>query len=402
MAQLTDLPSELLQLILETLGGRELRRDVRNLALSRQWYDAAIGVYHSGLDTSDIKIYGCDIPRLTQTWGYTGKRRLMHKNTRGLQIRIYGFPWDEEIKKQLEEEDSNPVNDVNASSILNDHSNHQSDLTIWRESELTPALDELFEDLTRFSVLESISFEASWYELTGYTQRVSYLSLSTAARLLRNLPLAHELKDLTFDLASEPIDLQECGIHMCSELSKILPHIENVRVRLQNICPDIFHIHEQSLAKELKLKKLIIKLHRPSWNPSPTMATPCTGLSFLHNPALQNISSLTLTEHIFRAARFYAARLHSAQDQISLHSSTHSTLSRDLDSLDKLDLRQCGFSLFRISSSEGQEIDIYAIDVLTSATLYPPEEFFIYEDDGLPSWFEDREDMIDVGAFGLR
>jgi hypothetical protein len=41
MVQLIDLPAELLTLIAEEVGGRNLRQNVRNLTLCRKWYDVS-------------------------------------------------------------------------------------------------------------------------------------------------------------------------------------------------------------------------------------------------------------------------------------------------------------------------------------------------------------------------
>lgn len=180
MTGLQDLPVELLSLIAEELGGGELRKNVRNLTLCRKWYNAAFEVYRSGLNLGDINIYGCNINRLSDRGSYSGLRKLMHKNTRRLHVRLLGH-WRDETraenlglyhrgadnnfglflddregielgKRDREELDDDPY-------VFGQRSELEA-LTEWQARRLNPQLFELFEDLPRFTFLESLTFEA--------------------------------------------------------------------------------------------------------------------------------------------------------------------------------------------------------------------------------------------------
>ena len=97
MKGLQDLPAELLICVCEALGGRELRRGkgaAGRITVCRSWYDAALPIYLSGLDVTAVRLYGYNIQTLTEgPSSYATQRRLMHKNTRDLQIRLISHCW---------------------------------------------------------------------------------------------------------------------------------------------------------------------------------------------------------------------------------------------------------------------------------------------------------------------
>ena len=90
MANFTHLPTEILENIAQEVGGRSLRRNVGNLLLNRQWYDAARATFHSGLEVRNVHLYGCDIEKFGLDRRSFKHRTLMQKNTRVLTLRLLG------------------------------------------------------------------------------------------------------------------------------------------------------------------------------------------------------------------------------------------------------------------------------------------------------------------------
>lgn len=91
MTGFTNLPPEILESIAEEVGGRNLRRNVDNILLNRQWYDAARAVYNSGLDVIDLNVCGPRIEKYMEARQSPKRLRLMHKNTREVTMKFTGI-----------------------------------------------------------------------------------------------------------------------------------------------------------------------------------------------------------------------------------------------------------------------------------------------------------------------
>ncbi|KAM3415751.1 hypothetical protein BST61_g9262 [Cercospora zeina] len=292
MASLLTLPAELLVLILEHVGGRELRRSqtgktkqsgpgwraTDKLILCREWYAAARPVFLSGLHVSELRLYGCNLDRLDGELSYKASRHLMHKNTRSLSIRLLGHYWDLNSAEDLERwhaEDSwsgsAPLNDMPPDFEIPSE-NRQLALERWRDEEMRPKLDELFDDLRQFSVLKYLDFTASSEGLDW-----NYIHLSTISRMLNNLPITQNLRTLVLDTAGTRLGDDDDPTHLCEEVARVLPYIENVRLRMITICPAIFEIDGHAEGRHVALKTLIIKLHLPDAfdHTSDAEAEPC-------------------------------------------------------------------------------------------------------------------------------
>ena len=130
MPRLPDLPNELVDQILEEIGGRELRRGrgAARLSLNRKWYVSARPVYLSGLDITDIVVHVLSLSELETKFAKNGNRQLMHKNTRQLGFRLSGYAWTP----------------VNRSSY--------NDMVDWRDNVLRPRLEE-FSEICAISLL---------------------------------------------------------------------------------------------------------------------------------------------------------------------------------------------------------------------------------------------------------
>lgn len=56
---------------------------------------------------------------------------------------------------------------------------------------------------------------------------------------------------------------------MCELLSKVLPRLEVVRLRLASICTRLFQLDLDLKPEDVKLKSMILKLHLPQFPASP-------------------------------------------------------------------------------------------------------------------------------------
>ncbi|KAK1059111.1 hypothetical protein LTR74_012903 [Friedmanniomyces endolithicus] len=282
MPTLQTLPVELLILISEHLGGRELRRGkdsgTQRLTLFRNWYDAARSVFASGMDLTTVRVYSYNAKHLSRgQWSYaSGQRRLMHKNTRTLSLGFVGNWYDEE-ESLLHIEF---MNGEGATVAAGSH--------VWQSRTLAPILGELCSDLGYFTALESLSVEAMKEEprYNKYQTQV-HLFPQTLQILLRSLPVAHNLTILTLDTtgtnitADAEIQPEHEHICLCSSLAAILPLIPTIRLRLPRICSALFPqlpitTTNSPLPPEhtIKARTLILKLHLPTFHPE--NATSCS------------------------------------------------------------------------------------------------------------------------------
>lgn len=85
--------------------------------------------------------------------------------------------------------------------------------------------------------------------------------------LLRNLSQS-SLKRLKLDLCCE-LDYKGVDIHMCELISKVLPRLEDVGLRLGSICTRVFQLEPDLRPDDVKLKNMILKLHLPQSPASP-------------------------------------------------------------------------------------------------------------------------------------
>ncbi|PPJ51037.1 hypothetical protein CBER1_07549 [Cercospora berteroae] len=282
MASLLTLPTELLVLILEHVGGRELRRSqtgksptsgpgwraTDKLLLCREWYAAARPVFLSGLHLSEVRLYACNLDRLDGELSYKKSRTLMHNNTRSLTVRLLGHFWDLNSAEDLERwyaEDawSGPAPWNESPSGLNPNSaSGKLALKGWRDQQMRPRLDELLEDLRNFTELKYLEFTA-----TSDPHQVGldwdYIHTPTISRLLQNLPITQGLRALVLDTVGTRLLGDDGETHLCTEVARVLPYIEHVRLRMINICPAIFGIDQQPEGRNVTLETLILKLYMP-------------------------------------------------------------------------------------------------------------------------------------------
>ncbi|KAK6428038.1 hypothetical protein LTR95_015824 [Oleoguttula sp. CCFEE 5521] len=358
---LLDLPTELLVLILEEVGGSALRRGagigVHRLTLSRKWYEAAHPVYLSGLNVTDIRVTGSTCGTLESKWGHEDHRRLMHKNTRALHVRLCGHWWE---SKTISNDSDFPMvveanrfyYEIGGPPLAFDPSNPDDEgsqgIKQWQDATLQDgALKPFFKDLQNFSELDSVYFEVFRAEAEELGPQWNYLHAETCRLLLTNLPLCSDLTSLTLDTSGSALINSPGHFHICTTLATVIPQISKVRLRMVSLCPEIFNLASSTTSNpKLRLTSLVIKLSQPSF-PGTThyMTTECFHTS--HYPR-----TLRLHDKVISAAATFASNL--------------KQLGHDLNTL---------------------RISMY----------YYQEDNFCYEDDGSPCWVEDDDDVMREG-----
>ncbi|KAK3071368.1 hypothetical protein LTR53_008747 [Teratosphaeriaceae sp. CCFEE 6253] len=337
----------------------------------------------------------------------------MHVNTRALLLRFCGCEWDERLAADYEAALRSDGDDREAGILGTggrpldpDARRHLDSLTraarrnwpasgIWPAQRdwpfqiLAPALDELFTDLAHFTGLETLRLEAS--AVSPARGPRAYLNLATLRSLLRNLPVLHPLTELTLDTAGtafacspppassdEPPNEHESTEHLCPDLAAIMPRIRTVRLRMRRICADVFPPATAGSSsttptpaplapEQVKARSLILKLHLPTYGPQ--RAGPCRERGPSSDEGRAHLADL------LRAARGYLEFLASLRHPVASSPPQH-YLTLD-------------------GESTASRPSLLVMDTLDMHTLCPPEEFFVYEDDGaVPCWFEEREDLV--------
>ncbi|KAK4894466.1 hypothetical protein LTR27_007352 [Elasticomyces elasticus] len=406
MPSLQTLPVELLGLICDHLGGRELRRGKGSLTLFKAWYLEARPVFLSGIDVASIRLYGHNLFQLS---GEGWDRQLMRQNTRHLRLRMVGHWWDELMSREYEQacdevEENTEGSDFDMPGYLAHEQNELHPLAKdlfdkhpkwedWRDEYLAPTLDDLFGDLRNFTALESLRFEAS-NEDPSYGDMLlrgkGYIHARTMRNLLTNLPLLHDLTNFTLDTAGtnkicpEPRNSMFADQHtcFCTSVAAILPRIHTVRLRMRRICPKVFPSTEstpQLRPEQVKARNLIIKLHLPIYSPDPQLKM-CAPDGLDTNADRAPDSSLS---PMLKGAKRYVQWLAHVRMGMLLQYPNPSTMPQHASGMDTL----------RISLPGDGGIALTAVDCLTGQRLYPPEDFLVYEDDGMPCWFETRPDL---------
>ncbi|KAK0874095.1 hypothetical protein LTS02_000477 [Friedmanniomyces endolithicus] len=418
MPTLQTLPVELLILISEHLGGRELRRGkdsgTQRLTLFRNWYDAARSVFASGMDLATVRVYSYNADYLSQgRWTYaSGQRHLMHKNTRTLSLGFVGNWYDEEesllhIEFMKGEGGTVAVSGYEGTTIPSaDHSANQAGSHEWRSRSLAPILEELFNDLGNFEALESLSVEAMKEE-PRYDKFLTQVHLfpQTLRILLRSLPVAHNLTTFTLDTtgtnitAEAEIQTQHEHICLCSSLAAILPLIPTIRLRIPRICSALFPQLPTTTNSPLppkhtiKARSLILKLHLPT--STPENATSCSD----NRPiTLTTTSRLRPANHpldngdnILAAARGYLAYLSHLRHEPSPSATPPTPNQQQIPEDPAADpaadpgAATSGMQLFRITLADPDPAAplLLAFDVLaTERAVWEPAGVFGYEDDG--------------------
>lgn len=390
---LMQLPPEILSAIINHLGPSYLRSDVKYLTLSHQWYSLAQPIFFSGLDLSDIKLAAGSLAKFPpSTTTYSSLLSLMQQTTKSLTLRLLGHWWDEKDSRAFDDyhDEYNDTDDVenlhNVPTVDFTSTIGQVALNKWRDKANLAIKNRLAVALSHFTALQSLRLDFSAEEEVTIGPFWDYIYDTSLVALLSHIrePIRHhQLADLTLDICGTNIlvDPNERdhrtppGYHMCPTVAQVLPTLRKARLRLPNMCHEILSTittttDDHSPNPERKLETLILKLHQPFWErrcTSPTLSNsyctiPCPSGPSSDNPEL-------LHQKLYRAAR--TAQQHMPR-----------------------------LTMLRISYADviNGGTNISGLDVLKQRRIYVPEEFFIYEDDGTPCWWEECEARITTGG----
>ena len=251
-------------LIAKHVGAAELRTSVSYLLVSRRWYQAALPTYLSAIPLSDIYLSSRDLERLPPP--NTPLRDLIEAKARRLSLRLVGHPsrqtstkpWH--INEEEGDEDGNDESEdqeaqsddwmVAGSTRLENQGRRErygwdkemeQQLRPWRAS-TNYLLTELARTLPAFKQLEELNFQASSRDEATQGPRWDYIFDSPMRDVISNLPPT--LRNFTLDTCGSNIissDGRKDSVHLCPIIAQWLHNLENVRLRMRNICPQIFN-----------------------------------------------------------------------------------------------------------------------------------------------------------------
>ena len=395
---LLDLPPELLTLIASHLITAESRLRVQDLLISKQWYRAALPVYLSGLQLSSIYLSSYSLLRFPPIHTLLGNE--ITKRVERLSVRLNGHPskqiarkpWqcydtqshNDDIDVNIKDEASwenwmivGPVGTTNVNggrkSYLWHDEEHQ--LRPWRKH-VNQKLLTLSELLPRCRNLEEFSLEASSENDPQLGPRWDYLLGSTITNVINALPPG--LQRLTLDTCGSTLRLSEedrTPIHLCPLLALRLPQLEQVRIRMRHICPEILCTSNNLSATPSRLRSLIIRLSKP----------------FFPEAKYENHNGYT--EYDAEACPSYQKGMPHRQERLS-----RAMISAGVKFPKELKLEKMRIT-YRPGDHSG--INLHVADCVRKRYLFDPCEIFTYEDDGRvwDPWEEDDQQLRDGMAF---
>ena len=396
--RLMKMPHEILSLIFAELGPSELRKDVNYLLVSRQWYSLAQPIFLSALNVTTVKLSAVSLARFPPTSKESPLFSLIQQSAERLSLRLLGHWWDkntsrdcenyhdswDEIRRHLSGKDDEYEND-NVPEADFTAADDNADMDVWRKR-INTSIHDLAFSLSGFRSLQTLRLEFSAEDDDKIGPFWNYLYDSSISAFFVNLPIQHHLTDLTLDICGVNYLIPPCGerrgispAHICPLIAQLLPHLVKARLRLPCMCPAIFP--DNTKPDTAKLECLILKLHQPFWERRGP------GLHPNSKSHGENYCTLPCPPATVSKAK---ATTTMPED---LHESIYRAARRARSSMP-------GLNMFRISYSGCKDdgIVILGIDVLTTHTIYLPEEFFIYEDDGTPCWWEECDNRIATGG----
>ncbi|MCJ1237152.1 hypothetical protein MMC14_005137 [Varicellaria rhodocarpa] len=317
---LLDLPSELLTLIVQHLGGPILRTSATNLSVSKRWYLVALPVYLSSLDLTNVYLSSWDLGRLPPVHSSLGS--LIQANVRQLSLRLVGHPsrrtaikpWilndGAHVQGRVEEiDDWMTVGPRNYYGINGDGVKHTEDcmsgthpedcsedcsrdsltkkcphdcdcpevryswedemqhqLLAWRKI-VNTQLDSFATFLFSCTALDEFGLEISSENNASLGPCWDYIYDSSLKSILSSLPKG--LTRLTFDTCgSRTISCDgddATPIHLCPLLARRLRDLQHVRLRMRCICPEVLELHRAEDTAASRLEYMIIRLCLPTF-----------------------------------------------------------------------------------------------------------------------------------------
>lgn len=263
---LLKLPPELLLLTTQYLGASFFRDDLRRLTLCKQWYPFARTVL-----LADLRLSAKSLAQVLFAPGAARRLELLKPSLRGVEFTLDGFDDWESI-----------LPTTTALSLGGDASTP----TVWNENDCQAARAEwttrLDDNLSNFLAFLRTCRNLRTFRFTAFSEfhplleefpKRDYLYEPTVSRLLslRNLT-ALELDTCGTSFISRNDHQGPQQIHVCSHISRLLPQLHCLRLRMRDICPDALCPPEGSNTKLLKLNELIVNLSLANESPKITSA----------------------------------------------------------------------------------------------------------------------------------
>lgn len=398
--KLLALPPELLTLIARHLGPT-LRSSVEYLLVSRQWYRAALPAFLSALPLSNIYLSSHDLLRLPPA--HTLLSNLIAEKVERLSIRLIGHPsrqlavrpWMNYVDPDKDEsDDDEPFEDTadrddwmtvgpiaSTSHGRKSYAWHTEEhqLRRWkhRVNEKLVALAKILPD---FKNLGELSFEASSEQDGAIGPRWDYLSGSTMERFLQSLPTG--LVSLTLDLCGSRVvksELDRTPVHLCSLVALRIQDLENVRLRMRHICPQVLDNSNNLPDIPSRLSSLVIRLSLP-WFPEANYET-----------------------HSGYPYNEYDTEICPSSNGKLLRSS--GTLLDQMTESGNLFARTRKLNMMRVTYRDPNYsgINLYVADCAREKYLHDPREIFTYDDDGRQwdAWEMDDDSLHILSDFQI-
>ncbi|KAL9607652.1 MAG: hypothetical protein Q9167_007456 [Letrouitia subvulpina] len=346
---LLSLPSEILSAIFSYLPPSYLHTSVSSLLISKAWYAIIYPIYLSYLDLSKLKLANYDLERLPP-FGSKSMEKIkrdverlsIYLGERGSSRRSKD-PWlsfreENELEDELEEEWEEWEGGGEADEEINE-----------RLRNLADVLPEM-EKLRHFALEASVEVKNS----------LDYLAADVVCRILESLPPGVET--LLLNTCATELLRKGDEDHVCPVIAKRLPQLKQARIRMREICQDVYPVSGTSSSSpetKPKTEKLIVKLNLP-YLPSEHGghgihdARVCTPHDRIDNPPFQDIMHVIAT----------AGR----------------ELAKKWDSLKmvRVSYRADG----NVRASDHGNTNLLAVDCLVGHYICDLSEVFFYEDDG--------------------
>ena len=364
---LLNLPSEIISLIFQHLGGNILRTSANNLLVCKQWYLSAHPIYLSNLDLTALYLSAWDLSRLPPVHSALGS--LIQANVKQLSLRLVGRPSRQKARRPWftnpesdDDEDQDEVKDYEDWGIVTEYSSGSVKLCKWTDylhdhllewrNSVNQQIESFAEILSGCKALEELSLEISD---AVCSDRCDFIYDSSLENIISSLP--KWLERLTFDTCGSKV-LSYAGddaapVHLCPLLAQRLGDIQHVRLRMRNICTDALRFCGKIEEGTLQLRSLIVRLTLPM---------------FPHKDDKYSAIAFDTLPCIPPSGKPKKSKLWKDMARVGIN------VAKDMPRIEN----------FRISYREDvySKINLYAVDCLTRNIVYDPAENFCYEDEG--------------------
>ncbi|KAK3045393.1 hypothetical protein LTS18_013904, partial [Coniosporium uncinatum] len=278
---------------------------------------------------------------------------------------LVGYTW-EHCNDDLAKTASTFKNDPPSWYNVNDEESWRARLSPWRNS-INDQLSSICSLASGCEHLEVFEFHAAREAEKSTGPKWRYIFDGVVSELITSLShCTSNLNILTLDTWGSPVNGNN-GECFCAALAAILPRVQHAKIRMQNVCPQIFRLPDAKAAQST-LQTMVLKMHEPADYDDGDEATfhvQCCPLAVgeHHVPELFH-------DMMIDAGRLLVKRLKCDEATPLKH--------------------------LRISFSDPtyNYPNLIAVDCV-SGTRWSDPEMFAYEDEGLPDWWELNDCLVE-------